>query len=97
MSWDLYRAIWGSDGEFVISGNLRSAEYEDRLGSRKVPTLVIADDHGQCDPSLSREMHALIPGSQLVILPECGHAIYADQPVLFVRAVREFLTGYGQL
>jgi proline iminopeptidase len=95
MSWDLYRAMWGSDGEFVISGNLTSAEYEDRLGTLKVPTLVIAGDHDQCDPSLSREMHALIPGSQLVILPESGHAIYADQPVLFVRALREFLSATG--
>jgi proline iminopeptidase len=26
-SWDLYREMWGSHGEFVIDGNLKSAEY----------------------------------------------------------------------
>ncbi|MGH7682698.1 MAG: alpha/beta fold hydrolase, partial [Candidatus Eiseniibacteriota bacterium] len=27
MSWDLYREMWGSHGEFVIDGNLTSVEY----------------------------------------------------------------------
>jgi len=31
MSWDLYREMWGSHGEFVIDGNLKSVEYGDRL------------------------------------------------------------------
>ncbi|HVA18031.1 MAG TPA: alpha/beta fold hydrolase, partial [Candidatus Dormibacteraeota bacterium] len=31
MSWDLYREMWGSDGEFVIDGNLKSVEYVDKL------------------------------------------------------------------
>ena len=30
-SWDLYREMWGSHGEFVIDGNLASVEYTDRL------------------------------------------------------------------
>jgi proline iminopeptidase len=38
MSWDLYRQMWGSDGEFVISGNLKNMEYTDRLADVKVPT-----------------------------------------------------------
>jgi len=40
MSWDLYREMWGSNGEFVIDGNLKSVEYTDRLSSIKVPTLI---------------------------------------------------------
>jgi proline iminopeptidase len=31
MSWDLYREMWGSHGEFVVDGNLASVEYADRL------------------------------------------------------------------
>jgi proline iminopeptidase len=31
MSWDLYREMWGSHGEFVVDGNLKSVEYTDRL------------------------------------------------------------------
>jgi proline iminopeptidase len=91
MSWDLYREMWGSHGEFVIDGNLKSVEYGDRLPSIKVPTLITVGDHDECAPSLSEEMHALIPGSKLVVLPQSGHMTFVDQPVLFNKAVEEFL------
>jgi proline iminopeptidase len=91
MSWDLYRAMWGSNGEFVIDGNLASVEYEERLADLRVPTLITVGDHDECDPALSREMHARIPGSKLAVLPESGHMTFVDQPGLFMRAVDEFL------
>jgi len=92
-SWELYRAMWGEHGEFVIDGNLKSAEYVDRLPSLHVPTLIIAGDHDECDPSLSREMHDKIAGSQLVILPNSGHMNFVDQPDLWQKAVQGFLDG----
>jgi proline-specific peptidase len=61
MSWELYREMWGSDGEFIIDGNLKSVEYADRLGTLHVPTLIVVGDHDECDPELSREMNSLIP------------------------------------
>lgn len=91
MSWDLYREMWGSNGEFVIDGNLKSVEYVDRLPSIKTPTLIIVGDHDECDPSLSQEMHSRIAGSKLVILPKSGHMTFVDQPNLFVAAVDGFL------
>jgi proline iminopeptidase len=91
MSWDLYREMWGSGGEFIIDGNLKSVEYGDRLHSITVPTLITAGDHDECAPSLSREMHEKISGSKLVILPQSGHMTFVDQPGLFLKAVGEFL------
>ncbi len=91
MSWDLYREMWGSHGEFVIDGNLKSAEYADRLPSIKVPTLITVGDHDECAPSLSEDMHKLIPGSKLVILPKSGHMTFVDQPAMFIKAVEDFL------
>lgn len=91
ISWDLYREMWGSDGEFVIDGNLRSVEYVDRLPSIHVPTLMIVGDHDECDPSLSREMHDKISGSQIVVLPNSGHMTFVDQPNLFIQSVDMFL------
>ncbi len=93
MSWDLYREMWGSHGEFVIDGNLASAEYTDRLPSIKVPTLITVGDHDECDPSLSRTMHEKIAGSKLVVLPKSGHMTFVDQPGMFLKAVEEFLHG----
>jgi len=95
ISWDLYREMWGSHGEFVIDGNLVSVEYADRLPSIKVPVLIMAGDHDECDPGISRQMHEKIAGSKLVILPKSGHMTFVDQPSLFVAAVNDFLHSGG--
>ena len=91
MSWDLYRAMWGSHGEFVIDGNLISVEYADKLASIHVPTLITVGDHDECEPSLARDMQSKIKGSKLVIFPQSGHMTFVDQPGLFMKAVGEFL------
>jgi len=91
MSWDLYKEMWGSNGEFVIDGNLKSVEYEDRLSEIKVPTLINVGDTDECDPSLSRTMHEKIPGSILVVFPKSGHMTFVDQPDMFIKTVTEFL------
>ena len=91
MSWDLYREMWGSHGEFLIDGNLVSVEYGDRLKTIAVPTLITVGDHDECDPSIARDMNARIPGSKLVVLPNSGHMTFVDQPKQFLAAVDEFL------
>jgi len=91
-NWELYREMWGSHGEFIIDGNLRSVEYLERLPTIQVPTLVMAGDHDECDPALSKEIHEKIAGSQLVILPNSGHMNFVDQPDLWEKAVEGFLS-----
>jgi len=90
-AWDVYREMWGSDGELVIDGNLKEVEYVERLPQIKVPTLIIVGDHDESDPKMSKEMHEKIAGSQLVILPNSGHMTFVDQPEQFLKAVREFI------
>src|SRR5690242_19570276 len=92
-AWDLYREMWGSNGEFVIDGNLKSVEYLDKLSSIHVPTLVICGDHDESNPRMSRTMHERIAGSKLVILPQSGHMAFVDQPKMYIEAVSEFLGG----
>jgi len=91
MSWALYREMWGSHGEFIIDGNLKSVEYTDRLPSIKVPTLILVGDHDESDPSMSKVMHEKIAGSKLVILPDSGHMTFVDQPAMFEKAIEDFL------
>jgi len=90
-SWDLYREMWGSHGEFVVDGNLTSVEYADRLAAIKVPTLITVGDHDEVSPSIAETMHATITGSKLVILPQSGHMTFVDQPGLFVKTVADFV------
>jgi pimeloyl-ACP methyl ester carboxylesterase len=85
--------MWGSHGEFIIDGNLKSVEYAKRLPSLRVRTLVTAGDHDECDPALAKELSGLIYGSRLVIFPRSGHMTFVDQPDLFLRAVDDFLAG----
>lgn len=75
-AWTLYREMWGSNGEYIIDGNLKSVEYVDRLPTIKVPTLINCGDNDECAPSLSEEMHEKIPGSKLVIFPQSGHMTF---------------------
>jgi len=91
-NWELYRQMWGSDGEFIIDGNLKSVEYVDRLHTLHIPTLILAGDHDECDPSLAKEMHEKIAGSKLVIFPNAGHMNFVDQPDLWQKAVNGFLS-----
>jgi proline iminopeptidase len=72
--------MWGSHGEFIIDGNLASVEYANRLPSITVPTLITVGDHDQVAPSISEEMHTLIKGSTLSLIPESGHMTFVDQP-----------------
>jgi proline iminopeptidase len=90
-AWDVYREMWGSNGEFVLDGNLKEVEYVGQLSQIKVPTLIIVGDHDECDPKMSQEMHEKIAGSQLVILPSSGHMTFVDQPEQFLKAVRDFV------
>lgn len=65
-----------------------------RLGSMKVPTLVI---NGEYDNSLKRGRltASLIPGAIHKILPETGHACNIEDPAGFDEFVIEFLQSHG--
>jgi proline iminopeptidase len=90
-AWDVYREMWGADGEFTVDGNLKEVEYVDRLSEIKVPTLIIVGEHDESDPKMSKEMHEKIAGSQLVILPNSGHMTFVDQPARFLKVVQDFV------
>jgi pimeloyl-ACP methyl ester carboxylesterase len=63
-----------------------------RLGRIGVPTLILwgAND-GVIPPEHGRRYQELIPGSELVVIPECGHAVLREQPEPGARAIIEFL------
>jgi proline iminopeptidase len=60
IAWDVYREMSGSNGEFIIDGNMTSVEYADKVRSLSTPTLIIAGEHdawswrcpAKCTPTL---------------------------------------------
>ncbi|ADV84418.1 proline iminopeptidase-family hydrolase [Terriglobus saanensis] len=90
-NWELYREMWGSDGEFKVTGNLREVEWVERLKTVHVPTLVMVGDHDEVSPELAKQIQTAISGAKLYISPNSGHMQFVDQPDGFNSTVDGFL------
>ncbi|HEX7053593.1 MAG TPA: alpha/beta fold hydrolase [Burkholderiales bacterium] len=93
---DAVRYGWASSGEVVDWARNGWLDADVRELARKVacPTLVI---HGDGDrrvfPQKGREIAALVPGARLLVIGGGGHVTAARDPVVFNRAVRDFVAG----
>lgn len=63
----------------------------DRLGEIKVPTLIVCGEKDEPFLEPSKVMHEKIAGSELVIIPGCGHTPQIETPAEFNRILAEFL------
>ncbi len=65
-----------------------------RLYRVKCPTLVLwGDSDGLLPLDFARAYHGAISGSQLKVIPQCGHLPPIERPEEFAAAVTEFLVG----
>lgn len=70
---------------------MAAADQRDVLATIAVPTLLIwgADDV-RSPLAVAEQFKAAIPGSELVVIPDCGHMSNLEQPRAFNAAIREF-------
>ena len=77
------QSVWDSLGEFDLAA-------PGQLDRVRVPTLIV---HGRRDPiplkSSEAAAHAL--DARLVVLDECGHVPYVEQPAALFAAIESFL------
>ena len=67
----------------------------ERLKEIKCPTLVIVGEKDAGTPvAVSREIHAALPGSELVVIPSASHLSNLEQPAAFTSALARFLTSF---
>lgn len=67
-------------------------DLRDRLKDITVPTLVIAGRHDWITPpKYAEEIAAGIPGAELEIYEDAGHAVHTDVPERFFPRIREFI------
>jgi pimeloyl-ACP methyl ester carboxylesterase len=60
----------------------------------RCPTLVLVGENDVLTPpKISEEIAGLIPGSRLVVVPDCGHLSTLDQPEAVTRALVEWMQG----
>lgn len=69
----------------------RHITYAALEGIRAPALLLTGDADLYMPPSLLREVSTHLPGSTVVVVPECGHSAYWEQPEIFNRAVLEFI------
>ena len=62
------------------------------LSAIAYPTLVlVGDGDAATPPSLSQEIAAAIPGSRLVVVPDCGHMSTLERPQVVAKALVEWI------
>ncbi len=82
----------GYDGLARQADAIRGHDTLARLGEIRVPTLITTGAEDILVPPVSsHELHARIPGSQLVTLPDAGHLHFIEQAEKFNAACVEFL------
>lgn len=93
---DSERTVYAPEVLAYFARNAYPIEYEDRLETIHKPTLVITGQHDRtCTPRAARDLHAGIPDSELVILPEAGHMTFVEQPGMYLAAVRDFFARHS--
>ena len=69
-----------------------SERLDDVIGKLSVPTLIVWGEQDEMIPlAVGRNLHKLIPGSRLEVIPQCGHLPAFEKPAEFTRHVLGFL------
>lgn len=77
---------------FSPGGFLRSYDLRPELPRITAKTLILGGAHDWiCAPEFSREIHELIPGSDLRIFANSSHSIRADEPEAMMDAIKGFI------
>jgi proline iminopeptidase len=80
-------------GQAWEGGLYQSVDLRPLLGRITCPTLIVAGELDFiCGPAQARPIASAIPGSQLVMLPCCGHIPSIEAPEQYRYAVVEFLS-----
>ncbi|MCO8270024.1 alpha/beta hydrolase [Actinoplanes sp. TRM 88003] len=78
----------------ALRGRAERPDYRDLLTTVTVPTLIVVGRDDEFTPVAdAEEMHALIPGSTLVVVEGAAHLPNLEQPAAFNEALGAFLRG----
>ena len=62
------------------------------LAAIRCPTLVLVGEGDQLTPpDLAKEIHGLVAGSRLVVVPDCGHLSAIERPAAVTQALVEWM------
>jgi proline iminopeptidase len=71
-------------------------DLRDQLKSMTAPALiVVGDDDIVCSPEAAITLHLALPNSKLLLIEDCGHFPWMEQPEVFEKKVSQFLRSMG--
>ena len=83
---------WRSWQRSEIGWSGLHTNFVEKLHTLTVPTLILHGAEDKYVPvSWAQRAHTLIKGSELRVLPQCGHWLTREKPTVFNRAALEFL------
>lgn len=81
------------DGLYAQTSSRDDYDLTPQLRRMRVPALVIHGSDDFVPLEIARGIAGAIPGSRLIVVPECGHFAYLEQPDRVRSAITEFLGG----
>lgn len=91
IAYEVYRAMWGEESEFRVTGTLAAFDVADRLSEIQVPTLVIAGASDMPTVDMAAATARAIPQARLEIFAHSHHFPFIEEPAKFLRVVSGFL------
>ena len=75
----------------AVSGNMRYWDVTEKLGTLKLPSLIICGDKDFLTPRLHEILHRKIRGSKLVVMKGVSHGSMWDARKAYIRHLADFL------
>ena len=93
LAYDVYRAMWGEQSEFKLTGTLAGFDLRQELDQIQAPSLVVVGASDMPTVAMARETARRIPHARLEIFEHSRHFPFLEEPEKFFKLVREFLQG----
>ena len=91
LAYDVYRAMWGEQSEFKLTGTLAKFDFREALGQLQVPGLVIVGSNDMPSVEMARETARRLPHARLEVFEGSRHYPFLEEPEKFFKVLREFL------
>lgn len=89
---DVYYAIVGEDGDFIIGGDIAKLDFRRALSELKMPILILAGRYDRVSiPRLAVQYKRYAPQAEFVMFEKSGHMPFIEEPELTMQVLRAFL------
>lgn len=86
----IYLQMWGPT-EFHATGSLKDFDLTARLQEIDVPTLFVTGEYDEARQETMMQFSELVPGSNVIVIPDVAHASFTRAPDEYRQIVRGFL------